>query len=67
MAENRPLEIKAALIRLGISQVQISRRVGVSPQTVCAVIKGRKTSARVTRALIEAGVPAELFKRLAEV
>lgn len=55
-------EIKMKLMRAGVKQTDIARDLRVSRQTVCDVIAGRKTSARIKQAIIEAGVPARLLK-----
>jgi DNA-binding XRE family transcriptional regulator len=55
-------EIKAYLARKGIRQNDLAKRLKISRQVVCDVIAGRKTSARVEKALIKAGVPRELLK-----
>jgi len=55
-------EIKAYLARKGIRQNDLAKALNISRQVVCDVIAGRKTSARVVEALIEAGVPERLLK-----
>lgn len=49
-----PHEIKAALVLRGIRQKAIARRLSVTPQTVNAVVAGRKRSARVQREIARA-------------
>jgi len=39
------------LIELGISQVSIARKLGISRAVVCSVIAGRDTSRRVQEAV----------------
>lgn len=59
---NTVREIKAKLILLGVKQNDIAKNLGVPRQNVCDVIAGRKTSARIEQAIIEAGVPERLLK-----
>lgn len=46
-----PTEIKILLLRKQITQAEIARRLDIKPSTVCNVIKGTATSARVKRAI----------------
>ena len=59
-------EIKAALMRKGLTQADIATGLGVSQQSVSLVIRGKSTSARIIQALVEAGVPENLLKDDAE-
>ncbi len=58
----RVREIKAELMRKGVTQADIAKKIGVSQQMVSSVILGKATSAKAVQALVEAGVPEELFK-----
>jgi lambda repressor-like predicted transcriptional regulator len=49
-----PLEIKIALMRAGVTQVDIARYVGVAPPNVSKVIAGVIASARVRAAIAKA-------------
>lgn len=59
---NEAREIKAKLMLAGVKQNDIARSLGVARQVVCDVIAGRKRSARIEKALIEAGVPERLLR-----
>lgn len=50
----KPHEIKAALVLKQIKQSDIAKRLGVTRQTVNAVIAGRNKSKRVRRAIAKA-------------
>ena len=49
-----PIEIKIALIRANVLQSKIARKMGVSKVIVTNVIKGRRTSMRVRKAIAKA-------------
>jgi len=49
-----PIEIKIALIRANVLQSKIARKLGVSKVIVTNVIKGRRTSMRVRKAIARA-------------
>lgn len=49
-----PVEIKVALIRSGVSQVQIAKSLGINPSAVSRVIDGSSVSHRVRKAVAEA-------------
>ena len=49
-----PIEIKIDLIRANILQSQIARKLGVSKVIITNVIKGRRTSRRVKKAIAKA-------------
>jgi DNA-binding XRE family transcriptional regulator len=57
-----PIEIKIAFIRLGKTQAEVARNLGVSNVIVTNVIKGRRTSKRVKAAIAKA-----LGKRVSEL
>jgi len=42
------LEIKIALMRLGIKQRQIAEQLNLDPSTVCQVINNKRTSRNVS-------------------
>jgi len=53
-------KIKALLVERGITQIEIARRLNLSPQTVATVINRRGRSYRVERMIAELlGVPYE--------
>ena len=60
--QERREKILAAMAEKGVTQTEIARQIEVCLPTVCHVIAGRFTSRRVVSALIEAGVPKELFQ-----
>lgn len=49
-----PNEIRIALIRAGIAQIEIARQIKVAPSNVCRVIDGLGSSDRVRRAIATA-------------
>jgi len=49
-----PNEIRIALMRSGVPQVEIARRLGVAPSNICRVIDGVGSSDRVRRAIAAA-------------
>ncbi|MCE5242466.1 MAG: helix-turn-helix domain-containing protein [Syntrophobacteraceae bacterium] len=55
-------QIKARLLLLGKTAASIARKVGVSRQTVSAVIAGKTRSARIEKALVAEGIPRKLLK-----
>jgi lambda repressor-like predicted transcriptional regulator len=52
-----PNQIRAKYVMSGIKQRAHAKKIGVSPQVLCEVIKGRTTSRRIMEA-----VAADLFK-----
>lgn len=48
------IEIKVALLRSKQTQAQIARRLGISKQYVNTVIKGKRTTMRVRKAIAKA-------------
>lgn len=62
MAGMDPKKIKARLVERGISQVDIARRLNLSPQTVATVINRRGRSYRVEQAIADLlGLPYEIL------
>lgn len=55
-----PNQIRAALILRGITAASIARRLKVSRAAVSAEISGRRTSARIRKAITKA-VGAQVF------
>lgn len=49
-----PAEIRIALIRAGITQVEIARKVGVYPSVVCRVIDSLTGSDKIRHAIAAA-------------
>lgn len=49
-----PTEIKIAMMRAGITQADIGKRLGITRQTVHRVVIGRDVSHRVRQAIAEA-------------
>jgi DNA-binding XRE family transcriptional regulator len=47
-------EIKILMLRKKVTQAAIARKLDIKPSTVCNVIKGTATSARVKRAIAQA-------------
>ncbi len=58
----RAREIRSHLVRKGVTETQIAKKLGISQQMVSAVIYGKKKSLRVEQALVAAGVPKELIE-----
>ena len=54
-------EINSILVRKGIRQSVIARGLGIARQQICDVIAGRKRNDRVVKALVNVGIPQELF------
>jgi len=54
-------EIKAWLVRRGITQTEIARDAGVSPGLANRTIYGQVNNRRVLRALVARGVPEEFL------
>lgn len=53
-----PADISASLRKAGRSQAQIARQLRVSKPAVCAIVQGRKRSARIEAAIAQAtGLP----------
>jgi len=52
-----PNQIRAKYVITGLKQRAHAKKIGVSPQVLCEVIKGRTTSRRIMEA-----VAADLFK-----
>lgn len=48
------LEIQYRMKRAGVTQAAIAEKLGIKPPTVCNVIKGTATSARVKTAIAKA-------------
>lgn len=57
----RRREIRSIMVKKGIIAAEIARQLNVTRQHVNFVIAGDRYSPRVVKALIEAGVPAELL------
>ncbi|WP_366918223.1 helix-turn-helix domain-containing protein [Algiphilus sp.] len=59
----KPVDIRIALLRKGVTNVQVANDLGLSPKTVSNVIRGHGYSSRVARRLSEVtGIPvARLF------
>lgn len=56
------MDRKILMLRKGITQAEIARRLGVSGATVSLVVSGRMRSRRVEQAISEAlGLPRELL------
>lgn len=51
--------IRGILDDYGMSMAELGRRIGVSPETVSATIRGKKHSPKVLDALKAIGVPKE--------
>lgn len=49
-----PLEIKILLLRAGVTQSSIAKKIGVTPPFVNQIIKGQRPTGRVRRAIAEA-------------
>lgn len=47
MGELKAIEIKISLLRLGIKQADIARKMNVTPMSVHDVIHGKRTSRRI--------------------
>jgi transcriptional regulator with XRE-family HTH domain len=54
-------EIKAWLVRRGITQTEIAREAGVTHGLVNRTIYGKNNNRRVLRKLVEKGVPERLL------
>lgn len=50
----KPLERQFELRKIGLTQQHIANAIGVSPIAVSYVIRGRRVSARIMRAIAEA-------------
>jgi transcriptional regulator with XRE-family HTH domain len=49
-----PLEIKILLLRAGITQASIAKKIGVTLPFVNQIIKGQRSTGRVRRAIAKA-------------
>ncbi len=47
METTKAIEIKIALLRIGVKQVDIARALNVSRASVCDVLKGKMKSRRI--------------------
>ena len=56
--------IRAYMAYHGITGRSIAKKAKVDPKMITFVINGDRTSPRVIRAMIEAGIPRALLKRL---
>jgi len=55
-----PADINAALIKRGLTQRAIAKRLGIAPPSVSNVINNRAISHRVAKAISEAvGIPVD--------
>lgn len=56
------MDWKILMLRRGITQAEIARRLGVSSTTVSLVVSGRMRSRRVEQAIAESlGLPREIL------
>jgi len=56
------MDRKILMLRKGITQAEIARRLGVSSATVSLVVSGRMRSRRVEQTIAEAlGLPREIL------
>ena len=67
-SKSKERRIRAEMALRGVTASGIARRMSppVSHQMVNAVIKGKAVSARVVRALVDAGIPEHLLKAKAD-
>ena len=58
-----PLEIKIEMLRAGVTQAEIARRLGVTKPSVCQAVNGVRASDRIQREIADAiGMdPARVF------
>ena len=55
------IELKIELLRRGIACNEIADRLGISPQYLCDVMKGRTSAPHIRKRLVEEiGLPAHL-------
>jgi len=57
-------DIKAEMIRRGITTAQVARELGIHPASVTKVIQGIYKSKRVTDALLHHGIPGGLLENI---
>lgn len=57
------LELKIHLIKNGITQLDLARQLGISPQYMSDVVKGRRKAPHIRQRLIALGMPAKLPSR----
>lgn len=60
--KERARKIKSEMVLRGITNTEVAKSLGVTQQLVSLVIYGQTSSARVTTALIDAGIPENLLR-----
>lgn len=58
---SQTIELKCWLIRHGLTQPKVARRLGITRQYLSDIIKGKRKAPRVRRQLVEEiGIPSDL-------
>ncbi len=65
MALKNSSKFKIELLKRGLSQVEVARRLEISKQYMCDIVQGRKCPKHLTSRLVEEfGLPEGLFAGL---
>ncbi len=53
LRDNEMLELRIAMLRAGVRQIDVAQHLGVTPAAISQVLKGQTTSARIVQAIRE--------------